>query len=252
MASAKAEKRKLFFSMIYPALFVVLICLIKAIEILFDYDFGVFGILPRNLEGLRGVLLAPLIHANLEHLVNNSIPLLLLGTALFYFYRSLAFRIFLLSYFLSSLYTWISARYNYHIGASGLVYSLFSFLLISGFIRRHLQLIAISFLVAFFYGSLVWGIMPWDHKISWEGHFWGFMVGAILSVFYRKKGPQRKVYQWEDEDEDEDSSFAEASAFTNVPADKSEDREDDFTNLDDSYWHSDSSDGEEWKYWLRK
>ena len=245
MASAKAEKRKLFFSMIYPTLFVVALWIIKGIEIQFDLDFGKYGILPRNLEGLKGVLLAPLIHANLEHLTNNSVPLLLLGTALFYFYRSLAFRIIILSYLLSSLYTWISARYSYHIGASGVVYALFAFLLISGFIRKHLQLIAISFLVAFFYGSLVWGILPWDHKISWEGHFWGFMVGIILAIYYRKQGPQRKVHVWEEE-EDEDSSYAEAS----------EDKEDEYWNLkpdEEEYWKSNSSeDVKEWKYWLKK
>lgn len=234
MASAKAEKRKLFYSMIYPALFVVFICLVKLVEVQFAIDLGTYGILPRTLEGLRGLLFAPLIHANFEHLFNNSVPILLLGTALFYFYRSLAFRIFLLSYLLSSLYTWISARYNYHIGASGVVYALFAFLLISGFIRRHLQLIAISFLVAFFYGSLIWGIMPWDHKISWEGHFWGFMVGIILAIYYRKKGPQRKVYTWdEDEDEEEDNFWDQ--------------------NSDEEYWKSDSSEeGKEWKYWIRK
>ncbi|MAY82970.1 MAG: rhomboid family intramembrane serine protease [Flavobacteriales bacterium] len=235
MASAKAEKRKLFFSMIYPTLFVVALWIIKGIELQFDLDFGKYGILPRNLEGLRGVLLAPLIHANLEHLTNNSVPLLLLGTALFYFYRSLAFRIIILSYLLSSLYTWISARYSYHIGASGVVYALFAFLLVSGFIRRHLQLIAISFLVAFFYGSLVWGILPWDHKISWEGHFWGFMVGIILAIYYRKQGPQRKIHVWEEEDEDEDEDGY------------------DYWEQDDEFWKANSSEEvKEWKYWIRK
>lgn len=207
MIDKKAEKRKLFFSLMYPLLLVIALWVVKGLENYFDLDLATFGILPRTLEGLRGVLFAPLLHAGYEHLVNNSIPILLLGTAVFYFYRPIAWRVFIFSYFLTSLYTWISARYNYHIGASGLVYSLFAFLLLSGFIRRHLRLIAISFLVAFFYGSLVWGVLPWDTKVSWEGHFWGFFVGAILSFYYRKEGPQREVYHWdEDGTEEEDSS----------------------------------------------
>ena len=235
MSQAKAERKKLFYSIIYPLIFVLILWLVKGFELQNDLDFGKYGILPRSLEGLKGIFLAPFIHANFEHLINNSVPLLLLGTALFYFYRILAFRIFLLSALLSSLYTWISARYNYHIGASGVVYALFAFLLVSGFIRKHLQLIAISFLVAFFYGSLVWGILPWDHKISWEGHFWGFMVGIILAIYYRKKGPQRKIYQWEDEEDEEDED------------------ENGFWNQDQDYWNSNSSeDVNEWKYWLKK
>lgn len=242
MSSSKVERRKLFFSAVYPAVFVVLLWLIKGVEVQFDLDFGKYGILPRDIIGSRGILLAPLIHAGFEHLINNSIPLLLLGTALFYFYRSLAFRIFFFSYLLSSLYTWISARYNYHIGASGLVYALFSFLLISGFIRRHLQLIAISFLVAFLYGSLIWGIMPWDQKISWEGHFWGFMVGLILGIFYRKKGPQRKVYVWEEEENEDDENDQD------LPEDRFWERDD-----PEDYWKSNSSEqGTGWIYKLKK
>ena len=79
--------------------------------------------------------------------------------------------------------------------------TLFGFLFISGFIRKYTPLIALSFLVAFLYGSLVWGILPWDKGMSWEGHFWGLFVGLILAFFYRKQGPQRKVFQWEEEED---------------------------------------------------
>lgn len=226
------EKKKLIYSMIYPLIMLGIMWIAKGLELYYDLDFGKYGILPRELLGLRGVLFAPFIHGSMEHLINNSVPLLFLGTALFYFYRSLAMRIFLLSFFLTSIYTWISARYSYHIGASGLVYALFSFLLVSGFIRKHIRLVAISFLVAFLYGSLVWGLLPYDQKVSFEGHFWGFAVGAILSIYYRKQGPQRKVYQWHDEDE---SSYAEALEDKDVPL-----REKD-------YWRPNSSD-EDLKY----
>lgn len=198
------EKRKIIFALLYPSLFLGLLWGVKLIELVLDIDFGSFGILPRDLNGLKGIILSPLIHSGYPHLINNSIPLFILGFSLFYFYRVIAFKVFFLSYFLAGLYTWISARYNYHIGASGLVYALFGFLFISGFIRKNVQLIAISFLTAFLYGSLVWGILPWDKSISWEGHFWGLIVGLVLAFFYRKEGPQKAVYHWEEEYDEED------------------------------------------------
>lgn len=209
MESTQIEKRRIFFSLLFPFFMVAILWVVKGLEYYNQLDFGIYGILPRTAIGLRGIFLAPFIHADINHLVNNSVPIFFLGTALFYFYRPIAWRVLLLSFLLTSLYTWISARYNYHIGASGIVYALFSFLLLSGFIRRHLQLIAISFLVAFFYGSLIWGILPWNVKISWEGHFWGFFVGIILSIYYRKEGPQRKVYEWNEEEESLEASVPE-------------------------------------------
>jgi len=200
----KVERKKVFFSFLFPGLFIAIISLIKLIEIELKLDFGTFGILPRTLSGLKGILFSPLIHGDWNHLFNNSIPLFILGGILFYFYKAVAFRVIILSYILSGLYTWISARHSFHIGASGLVYALFGFLFISGFLRKHIPLIALSFLVAFLYGSLIWGILPWKREISWEGHFWGLLVGVILAFFYQKKGPQKKEFIWEDEEEEGD------------------------------------------------
>ena len=188
-------------SLAFPFAFCLLLVLIAFIENEGGWDFSIYGILPRDIKGLRGIVFAPLIHGNFNHLFNNIIPLLILGWALFYFYSKLALRLFVWSYLLAGLYTWISARYSYHIGASGLVYALFGFLFISGFLRKINGLIALSFLTAFLYGSLIWGILPWDQAISWEGHFWGLFIGIILAFFYRKKGPQPKRYSWEFEED---------------------------------------------------
>lgn len=198
----KAEKKKLFYSFLFPALFVGLLWIIHGLAYYAELELTPFGILPRSVAGLKGILLSPLIHGDLNHLFNNSVPLILLGWALFYFYRQVAFKVALWSYLLAGLYTWISARTSYHIGASGLVYALFGFLFISGFIRRYIPLIAVSFLVAFLYGSLIWGILPWDKGVSWEGHFWGLFVGLIMAFFYRKQGPQRKEFKWDEDDEE--------------------------------------------------
>lgn len=215
------EKRKVVFSMLYPTLFVAVLWLVKLIEWEFDLDFAQYGILPRTASGLKGVLLSPFIHGSWEHLINNSIPLLVLGAALFYFYKPIAFKLTFWSFILAGFYTWISARTSYHIGASGLVYSLFGFLLFSGFIRRNIHLISISFLVAFLYGSLVWGILPIDKTMSWEGHFWGLILGIVLAFFYRKEGPQQKKYLWEleeedDEDDEDQTLFGEYVDFEEI------------------------------------
>ncbi|MFT5668432.1 MAG: membrane associated rhomboid family serine protease [Vicingaceae bacterium] len=214
------EKKKFIYSAVFPLIFVLIIVLVKTFELYFSIDFVRYGVFPREVSGLKGVLLAPFIHGDWNHVFNNSIPLLILGWAMFYFYRSLAPKVILYSFLLAGLYTWISARPAYHIGASGLVYALFGFLFISGFLRKYVPLVALSFLVAFLYGSLIWGILPWDKGISWEGHFWGLLVGVVLALFYRKQGPQRKEFVWPDEDEEEDAILGEYVDFKEVEKQK--------------------------------
>lgn len=209
------ERKKFIYSGVFPFLFVLILWIVKLVEVQFDLDFAKFGILPRTFSGIKGILLSPFIHGDWKHLFNNSVPLIILGWAMFYFYRSLALKVILWSFILSGLYTWISARYAHHIGASGLVYALFGFLMISGFLRKYIPLIAVSFLVAFLYGSLVWGILPWDKSISWEGHFWGLLVGLILAFIFRKQGPQKKEFVWPEEDE-EQKEFGEEIEFEEI------------------------------------
>jgi membrane associated rhomboid family serine protease len=130
--------------------------------------------------------------------------MLILGATLIYFYRELAWKVFILSWLLSGFWLWIIGRENYHIGASGVLYGLITFLFFSGVLRRHTGLMALSLLVVFLYGSLIWGIFPLFRIISWESHLCGSIAGILLAVVYRKEGPQRKVYEWEFEDENDD------------------------------------------------
>ncbi|MBN2172974.1 MAG: rhomboid family intramembrane serine protease [Bacteroidales bacterium] len=170
-------------------------------------DLGVLGVYPRHAFGLIGILTSPLIHENLKHLFANTIPLFVLGSTLFYFYKEISFRVFFIIYFLTGLAVWAGAREAYHIGASGVIYGLASFLFFSGIFRKAVNLLAITMLVTFLYGSMVWGIFPElfpEQNISWESHFWGLVIGLILAFYYRKQGPQRKIYEWENEDTDND------------------------------------------------
>ena len=200
------EKKKILHSLILPSLFILLLWIIKAGEILTDTDLGFLGVYPHSVKGLTGIITSPLIHADLKHLFANSVPLFVLGGSLFYFYRQISVKTFLLIYFVSGICVWMGAREAFHIGASGVVYGLASFLFFSGIFRRDGRLLAITMLVTFLYGSMVWGIFPDiypEENISYESHFWGLVTGMILAFYFRKLGPQKKIYEWED-DEDED------------------------------------------------
>jgi membrane associated rhomboid family serine protease len=195
-------KKKFLLSIIIPGIFLFLMWFVKIIEIIFNIDLSFLGIYPLELKGLPGILFSPLIHENFTHLFNNSIPVFFLGTAIFYFYSEVALKVTLWTYFLTGLLVWLTGREAWHIGASGLVYGFASFLFFSGIIRRYFRLVALSLLIVFLYGSMVWGMLPEMYKnVSWESHMLGFVSGIILAVWFRNEGPQRPVYEWEKEEE---------------------------------------------------
>ena len=185
-----------------------MIGLIHFVQYVFEVSFTQFGVYPRSIKGLLGIIMSPLIHGDVNHLFNNSIPLLILGTAIFYFYKKIALKLVVWIYLMVGVWTWVSAREAYHIGASGLIYGLFSFLLVSGFLRRNNRLIALSFFVVMVYGSMVWGIFPIKINISFEGHLWGFVAGIVLAFYYRKQGPQKEEFVWDEDDELDDDENA--------------------------------------------
>ncbi len=197
-------RKKLLLSLIIPFLIISLIWLVKITEVVFEFDLSGLGIYPLSVKGLPGIILSPLIHDDFKHLFNNTIPLFFLSVVLFYFYSEVALKIFAWTILITGGLVWIAGRDAWHIGASGLVYGLASFHFFSGIIRKHLRLIALSLLIVFLYGSMVWGIFPDVYKnVSWESHMLGFFSGAVLSVWYRKEGPQRPVHEWMEEDPEE-------------------------------------------------
>jgi membrane associated rhomboid family serine protease len=196
-------RKKFLLSMIIPGIFVFFMWLVKIIEVLFEIDLSGFGIYPLSAKGLPGIIFSPFIHANFGHLFNNSLPLFFLSIALFYFYSEVALKVFIWTFFFTGLLVWIAGREAWHIGASGLVYGLASFLFFSGIIRRYFRLIALSLLIVFLYGSMVWGLFPGVYKnVSWESHMLGFFSGVVLAVLFRNEGPQEPVYEWMEEEEE--------------------------------------------------
>ncbi len=207
----KSEKIKFLESLFLPFLFVLLLWLTKFLEVTLDERFTWLGIYPKQVKGLIGIFTAPLIHADWAHLISNSFPLLILGTSLFYFYKEIALKSFFLIYIITGIWVWVGGREAWHIGASGLIYGLVSFMFLSGLLRRSIELMAISLVVVFLYGGLVWGIFPTTRNISWESHFLGGMAGLVIAFYYKNTGPQRKKFDWEDEEDDDKLEFSDNS-----------------------------------------
>ena len=181
-----SEKRKIKFALLFPLSYLALIWFVYFIFWTLDLEMSLIGIAPQKAQGLIGILLSPFAHGGIKHIVSNSVSFIALSAALFYFYRLIAYRVFFLNWFISGLLLWIGGRDSIHIGASGLVYGLAFFLFFSGVLRRDKKLGAISMIVVFLYGSMVWGMFPQQNNISWEGHLFGALSGLSLAWYYRK------------------------------------------------------------------
>jgi membrane associated rhomboid family serine protease len=180
--------------LLYPFLLIITLWVIYWGEFNAPFELTRLGILPRTVGGLSGVLFSPLLHStnDIYHLINNSFPIYILTVALLYYYKDIAFKVFFLSWILSGILTWSIAKNegSYHIGISSIIYALVCFLFLSGVLRRQKQLQAVSLLIVFLYGSLVWGVFPMEEKISWQGHLGGSITGLVLAVYYYEPLPK--------------------------------------------------------------
>jgi membrane associated rhomboid family serine protease len=198
----RKEEKHLLRNFIPPLLFVLLLWIIKGFEIYERFNFSKYGLLPRNFSALTGVVTFPLIHGDWDHLISNSAGLLVLGFLLFTFHRDIAYRVVIQIWLLHGIWLWLGGRTTYHIGASGIIYGLASFLFFTGVFKKEKTTMTISLLVVFLYGSMVWGLMPFLQGISWEGHLFGGAAGLLMAWQYRKIGIQKPVYDWEKEEEE--------------------------------------------------
>ncbi len=184
--------------------FVALIWLIHLMNWGLDLDPWPFGIRPRRLDGLPGIFLAPLVHASFDHLIANTLPLLVVGTAMLFLYPNATPKVVPLVYLGPGIAVWLFGRASVHLGASGLVYGLVSYVFVAGILRRDRRAIAASLVVAFMYGSLVWGMVPVPLGVSWETHLAAALIGVVSAIVLRRLDvPPRKRYLWEDEEDKE-------------------------------------------------
>jgi membrane associated rhomboid family serine protease len=166
-----------------------------------DLGLSRFGLRPREVEGLLGVLTAPFLHGDFGHLFSNTLPLIVALTAVLYLYPNSALRVIPMVWLGSGLLGWCIGRQGLHVGASGFVYGLLAFVFVSGMLRRDMRSVAVSLVVWFLYGSMIWGVLPIRPRMSWELHLSGAVLGVIMAILYRSwdRVPLQR-YEWEDDD----------------------------------------------------
>jgi len=210
MMDKQEEKREIIAAIACPLAFVLLLWIVYFIGRDSSYDFALLGIHPLDIKSLTGILTAPLIHLEFDHISSNSLSFLVIGFGLCFLYKGRALPIFLFIYIASGLWGWFFAREGYHIGASGLIYGMFFFLITSAFIKREKRSTAFALLIVFLYGAIVWGFFPVffpNKNISWEIHTTGAIAGVVAAFYFRKDGPQKEILQDEDEDDETENQY---------------------------------------------
>ena len=220
----KQDIQRIMLAAAKPLFLIFILYMLKIVEVGMDWDFSHMGIYPLEKRGITGILTHPLIHSGFSHLLANTIPLFFLSWCLFYFYRGIAGKIFILIWIGAGLLTFIIGKPGWHIGASGLIYGLAFFLFFSGILRKHVPLVALSLLVTFLYGSLVWNMFPQfaSSTTSWEGHLGGAAAGIAAAILFRHKGPQQPELFIDEEEEDNRSYPEDEEVITNPDQEKKE------------------------------
>jgi membrane associated rhomboid family serine protease len=198
---ATSEGKRLYDALLVTLSFLAICWMLWLSEEYLGIHTRSFGMHPRSLEGIYGLVTMHFLHGDFDHIGNNSLSFLVLNTMLFYFYRGVSWKVFFRIMLIAGAILWLIGRPSNHIGASLIIYGLAAFLFFSGIFRRDEMLLRISLAVAFIYGSIIWWVLPLDPHISWEGHLAGAAVGIALAWLYRGKGPQKKKYQYEIDEE---------------------------------------------------
>jgi membrane associated rhomboid family serine protease len=181
--------------------FTALLWLILMLDMLLDLGLARYGLRPKHLDGLIGLFTAPLLHSGAEHLFSNTLPLLISLTTVLYLYPKSAMRVIPMIWVGSGLLAWIFGRESLHFGASGFVYGLLAYVFISGILRLDMRSVAVSIMVWFLYGSMIWGVLPIRPNMSWELHLGGAILGVAMAIVFRRWDVTPvKRYSWEDDD----------------------------------------------------
>ncbi|WP_300811942.1 rhomboid family intramembrane serine protease [uncultured Bacteroides sp.] len=223
----KQDIRRIALAAVIPLFLLFVLYMLKILESGMDWDFTRLGVYPLQKRGVFGIFAHPLVHSSFKHLFANTVPLFFLSWCLFYFYRHTAPYILFAIWIGCGALTFLIGKPGWHVGASGLIYGLAFFLFFSGLIRRHIPLIAISLLVTFLYGGLIWNMFPYFAKAgtSWEGHLSGAIAGTLCSIAFMGYGPQRPE-PFADEQDDEEEGEEEHYWMTDENSERSGTEED--------------------------
>lgn len=210
--------------LVFPLLFVLTIWIVYWYEVRFGHNLTDFGIYPRDFKGLRGIVFSPFLHGSLDHLYSNTIPSFLLIASLRYFYRDNFWQVLGFGILFTGILTWLIARESYHIGASGLIYALVSFIFFKGLRSQYYRLVALSLIIILVYGGMIWYVFPnIEEGISWEGHLAGLITGAIMAVYFKTPDYKEKLqFEWQKPDYNPEGDkfmerFDENGNFVNPP-----------------------------------
>ena len=172
------------------------------------------SLIPLSADGLKGILFSPFLHGSLEHITSNSLPIFILLFLLYQFYKPIANKIFFTGWLFTGVLVWLLPPIDVFtgvytntciIGASGIVYVLAFFLFFSGVFRWNMKLLTVSLAVAFYFGGLVWGVLPEElfsklsepSKISWQSHMAGALIGVLLAFIFRNQGEKKNKFIWQ-------------------------------------------------------
>ena len=203
-------------SLIFPLIAVALMWLVAIIQSLFDINLSWLGVLPRSFDGVLGIVTSPLVHGGFYHLISNSVPFLISGYIMVSVFKPVAFRAFGLIYFLTGLLVWSFADFDqatkaYHIGASGVVYGMVSFIFWSGVFVKNRLSIVLSLVMILIFSGMINGLSPLQEGISWESHLMGSVVGMLVAFLFRV--PIKASHQKEEWKEYETTPDAEKEFF---------------------------------------
>lgn len=217
------EKRRIKTGLFIAFYFLALIWIVKLFEVGTDYKLLYqFGILPRQTNGLIGIITAPFIHSGFIHLFNNTAPLFISIAGIIYFYPKAAASILTLVYLSTNILVWFFARDNYHIGASGLVYGYISFLFFGSAFAKNKNMLVLALIITFIYGAMFWGILPQGGNISWESHLFGAVSGFVFAILFRNYAIESENKETEDDEDDGDDSYLQDYSEVEPPVEQKE------------------------------
>ena len=234
----KENTNQLIEDMKMPLAFLAGIWLIHLVQLVFNLNFGYLGIFPREWFGLKGILTAPLIHGDFSHLINNSIPFLVLGTMVMFFYQRVAIPSFFMIYFMTGIAVWLLARQRFHIGLSGIVFGLATFVMSNGFFRRNIKSIVLALIVFLLYSGMLAGVFPLKEGISWESHLCGALAGIFTAYYFKEEieADEENPYPDDEADPENQSYFLPRDIFEKTKEERRREKEE-----QNDGWYSDST-----------
>ena len=179
------KENDIFQQLLFPTCVVVMMWLVKIFEVVNGSKLTRWGIFPRDWDGVVGIIAAPFIHSDWQHLMSNSLPMFMLIGIVMVFYKRVAIPSILIITIFTGFTVWLFARESYHVGASGVVYGLVAFLAWTGVFRRNLKSIILSLAILVMYGGYFHGIVPTKEGVSWESHLFGGLVGIFTAFLFK-------------------------------------------------------------------